>query len=84
MTPLLHSSSSGAGHCLGVARLQQLHLERDQTMIPHRPDRDLTVAEAIPRGKKPDEFSLNRIVRSGRLRLFPSHTSIEFHGGADA
>jgi hypothetical protein len=26
----------------------QLHLEPGQTVIPHGPDRDLTVAEALP------------------------------------
>jgi uncharacterized protein (DUF427 family) len=27
----------------------QIHLEPGQTVIPHGPDRDLTVAEALPR-----------------------------------
>jgi hypothetical protein len=31
----------------------QLHLEPGQAVIPHGPDRNLTVAEAIPRGKQP-------------------------------
>jgi uncharacterized protein (DUF427 family) len=31
----------------------QLHLEPGQTVIPHGPDRELTVAEALPRGKEP-------------------------------
>jgi hypothetical protein len=31
----------------------QLHLEPGQTVIPHGPDRDLAVDEALPRGKQP-------------------------------
>jgi hypothetical protein len=30
----------------------QLHLEPGQAVIPHGPDRELTVAEALPRGKR--------------------------------
>jgi hypothetical protein len=30
---------------------KQLHLEPGQTVIPHGPDRELTVAEALPRRK---------------------------------
>jgi len=32
---------------------KQLRLEPGQTVIPHGPDRDLTVAEAFPRVKQP-------------------------------
>jgi len=31
----------------------QLRLEQGQTVIPHRPDRNLTVGEVLPRGKQP-------------------------------
>ena len=31
----------------------QLHLEPGQSVIPHGPDRNLTVGEALPRGKQP-------------------------------
>jgi uncharacterized protein (DUF427 family) len=31
---------------------KQLHLEPGQTVIPHGPDRELTVAEALPRDKR--------------------------------
>lgn len=30
---------------------KQLHLESGQTVIPHGPDRELTVAEVVPRRK---------------------------------
>jgi hypothetical protein len=30
----------------------QLHLEPGQTVIPHGPDRDFTVAQALDRGKR--------------------------------
>jgi hypothetical protein len=30
----------------------QLHLGPGQAVIPHRPDREFTVAEALPRGKR--------------------------------
>jgi uncharacterized protein (DUF427 family) len=32
---------------------RQIHLEPGQTVIPHGPDRDLTVGEALPHGKLP-------------------------------
>ena len=33
--------------------VRQLRLEPGQSVIPHGPDRNLTVGEALPRGKQP-------------------------------